>query len=166
MQLKSQILPKISEQSSFIHSIPKPIPLPYSPYPSFQAQCGAVRCDSCEVKLLDQFVFRGDMLPFNDSMTVCQWSLFMGVDDAWTCCLFTLCFLLSSLFLLSLFWYFVLCFVLCFGFCGLWQSCCMLVGRGCKFPVVKSVTVRVSVWILFVVLIRAILMSLVMTNLC
>lgn len=47
------------------------IPLPYSPYPSFQAQCGAVRCDSCEVKsMLDRVVFRGDVLPFNDSI---QW---------------------------------------------------------------------------------------------
>jgi hypothetical protein len=103
--MSPQILPKISKQSSFIHS--HSIPLPYSPYPSFQSECGAVRCDCCEVKsMLDRFIYRGDMLPFNDSITVCQWSLLMGVEDAWTCCLFALCFLLSSSF-----WYFVFCFV-------------------------------------------------------
>lgn len=33
--------------------------------------------------MLDQFVFRDDELPFNDSMTACQWFL-RGVDDSWT----------------------------------------------------------------------------------
>lgn len=126
----------------FPMSIPLPYS-PYSPYPSFQAQCGAVRCDSCEVKsMLDRVVFRGDVLPFNDSMTVCLSAsgLFRGVDDVWTCCLFALCFCCFCVCV-------CVCFGLLFGVCGLWQSCCMLVERSCKSPVVKSVAVRMSLWI-------------------
>ena len=48
--------------------------------------------------MLDQFVFRDDELPFNDSMTACQWFL-RGVDDSWTY------------------------FLGAFFFCGLWLSC-------------------------------------------
>lgn len=88
-----------------VHSyIPMSILLPYSPYPSFKAKCGAVRFDSCELKsMLDQFVFRVDVLPFNDSMAVCQWSLQgcgWGLDLLPFCLVFLPFFFFGSCFLI------------------------------------------------------------------
>lgn len=138
MQKKSQILPKISKQSSFIHSHVHP---PVHPPPIFSISILPSPMWRREMRQLWGQVHAGSgwllrwyasIQWFHGRLPVVSSGVWMML--AWTCCLFALC--LCCFFL-------CLCVLFCFfGVCGWWQSGCMFVERSCKSPVVKNVLVR------------------------